>query len=152
MPSGSGWGTPRESIRRECARRGADQVVAGCATLLSGQDADDDLVVALGGPHGRAVLDTGPAPAHHYWLRVWGARGLLQAWDLASAAGQQAAVPALLAGLADEAWRVREMSAKVVARHQVDPALAAVAELQHDRVPRVRAAAGRALAALTSGG
>jgi hypothetical protein len=141
--------TPRESILRECARRGPDRVVAGCAAMLAGQDADDDLIIALGGPMGRYVLDTGPAPVHRYWLRVWSARGLLHAWD--QAAEQPAAVQAVLTGLTDEAWRVREMSARVVARHRVDQALTAVADLQDDDVPRVRAAASRALTALTRG-
>jgi hypothetical protein len=45
---------------------------------------------------------------------------------------------------------VRELAAKVVARHRIDDALSAMADLQEDPVPRVRSAAGRALAALTA--
>jgi hypothetical protein len=41
------------------------------------------------------------------------------------------------------------MAAKVVARRRLGDALAAVAALQQDPVPRVRAAAARALAVLT---
>jgi HEAT repeat protein len=55
----------------------------------------------------------------------------------------------VIAALADEAWRVREMAAKVVARRRLGDALTAVAALQQDPVPRVRAAAARALAVLT---
>jgi hypothetical protein len=54
--------------------------------------------------------------------------------------------------LADEAWRVREMAAKVVARHLVDPALPSVLELNEDPVARVRVAAHRAVVRLTSNG
>jgi HEAT repeat protein len=146
VPSRSEWGlTPGQSIELECGRRGTARVVAGCIDLLGGQDADDALVIALAGPPARYVLDTGPAPVHRYWLRVWGARGLLYAWD-------DTARPAVLAALADEAWRVREMAAKVVARHLIGEALDAVAELRHDPVARVRQAATRAVTLLTAAG
>jgi hypothetical protein len=137
--------TPRQSVEAECARRGTAAVAAGCAALLSGEDADDALIIALAGPPARYVLDTGPAPVHRYWLRVWGARGLLYAWD-------DAVRPAVLAALADEHWRVREMAAKVVARHLLGEALSAVAGLTSDPVPRVRQAAQRAIATLTAAG
>jgi hypothetical protein len=137
--------TPQQSIERECGRRGRAAVVAGCVALLGGGDADDQLILALGGPPARYVLDTGPAPVHQYWLRVWAARGLLHAWDEAAAA-------AVLGGLADESWRVREMSAKVVARHRLGEALEVVAGLRDDPVPRVRAAAARAVTLLAAGG
>jgi len=42
------------------------------------------------------------------------------------------------------------MALKVVARHQVGDATAAVAQLRYDRVVRVAAAADRTLAALTA--
>jgi hypothetical protein len=54
--------------------------------------------------------------------------------------------------MADEAWRVREMAAKVVARHRVGDAFAAVSRLRSDQVPRVRAAAERAVVTLTASG
>jgi HEAT repeat protein len=73
-----------------------------------------------------------------YWARVWGARALLYAWD-------PLAIPAIVTGLADEHWRVREMSAKVVRRREVGEAADAAAPLVADDVPRVRAAAVRAL-------
>jgi hypothetical protein len=50
--------------------------------------------------------------------------------------------------MADEHWRVREMAAKVAARHLVDEATTALADLRDDSVPRVRAAAERALVRL----
>jgi hypothetical protein len=137
--------TPKQSIGTECARRGTGEVVAGCVALLGRRDADDSLIIALGGPPARYVLDTGPAPVHLYWLRVWGARGLLYAWD-------DTARPAVLAALQDEHWRVREMAAKVVARHLLGEATDAVAELRTDQVARVRQAAGRAVTLLTAAG
>lgn len=68
-------------------------------------------------------------------------RGLLWSWD-PRAAGT------VCAAMADEHWRVREMAAKVAARHLVDEATTALADLRDDSVPRVRAAAERALVRL----
>lgn len=136
---------PRLSIEAVCTRRGRQAVVAGCVALVLGDDSDADLIVALGGGHARSVLDGGPRPDQVYWFRVWAMRGLLWAWD-------DSALGAVLAGLADPAWRVREMSAKVIARHGLGDAFGAVAELRDDPVPRVRAAATRAVAVLTAAG
>lgn len=142
MPSRSIWGlTPKQSIELECARRGEADVVAGCVELLAGRDVDDELVFAIGGPGARSVLDGW----QQYWLRVWAMRALLYAWD-------DTARPAVLAGLADQAWRVREMAAKVIARRQLGDALADVAKLRDDPVPRVRAVAARAVTILTASG
>jgi HEAT repeat protein len=125
----------------ECARRGTGELVAGCIELLGRHDADDALVVALGGPAARAVLDSG----QQYWLRVWAARALLYAWD-------ETARAAVLAALSDESWRVREMAAKVVARRRLGEAIAVVSGLRHDPVERVRQAAARATVILTATG
>jgi hypothetical protein len=54
--------------------------------------------------------------------------------------------------LTDDSWRVREMSARVVAKHLVSAATAVVAELRDDPVPRVRYAAERALIRLGTAG
>lgn len=140
------WGmTPRQSIEAECARRGHDEVVAGCVALLSGRGSDPELVLALGGPPAEYVLSGGEGGPNGYWPRVWAARGLLHAWG-------EEAEPAIVAATADEAWRVREMAAKVIARHDVGEALSAVAALCDDPVPRVRRAAERAVELLTSRG
>lgn len=141
VPSSSGK-TPRERVEQECARRGRDDVVAGCIELLNGYEADPDLILALGGPPARWVV-TGEQAGPPYWLRVWAARGLLWAWD-------DVALPSLLLALTDEAWRVREMALRVVARHRLEDALTTVADLQEDPVPRVRAAASRALVRLAA--
>ena len=135
------WGlTPRQSIEAECARRGKDAVVAGCVDLLAGREADPDLVIALGGPGATRVVN---GENKRYWLRVWGARGLLWAWD-------DAATAAVTAALGDDHWRVREMACKVIARHRVGDALPVVADLRDDPIPRVRDAASRAVVLLTA--
>ena len=127
----------------ECERRGADVVVRACANMLGGGDVDASLVATLGGDHATYVLAGAEGGVGGYWPRVWAARGLLHVWS-------DEATEAVVAGARDEAWRVREMVAKVVARHHVDGALAAVETLRHDQVPRVRRAAQRALVALAS--
>jgi hypothetical protein len=138
--------TPRQSIAAECERRGKAAVVAGCIDLLRGrQDTDDALLIALAGPAAEAVLDGSAGGKAGYWPRVWAARGLLHAWD-------DRATGVIIQATADDAWRVREMSAKVIARHHVGDALLAVSQLRTDPVPRVRAAAERAVVRLTATG
>ncbi|MEV0714719.1 hypothetical protein [Asanoa sp. NPDC050611] len=123
--------------------------MAGCVALLAGADDDDlQLIIVLGGPATSWALDPadgGPGSSRWYWVRVWAARGLLWAWE-------DRAASTIVAALDDPAWRVREMAAKVVARHLVGDALARVTVLRDDPVPRVRAAAHRAVVALTTAG
>ena len=138
--------TPRQSVAAECQRRGKPAVVSGCIDLLQGRhDVDDTLVVALGGPPAEYVLGGHAGGKAGYWPRVWAARGLLHAWDDRAAA-------AIIHATTDNAWRVREMAAKVIARHRIGDALAAVAQLRNDPVARVRAAAERAIVILTASG
>jgi HEAT repeat protein len=136
--------TPQQSIERECARRGRDEVVVGCRALLRDETADPELVLALGGPGARRIL-AGGSDDQRYWLRVWGARGLL--W-----AGADGAVTEIRLALGDESWRVREMALKVIARHRLGDLTAEAADARHDPVARVRQAADRALAVLTAAG
>jgi hypothetical protein len=134
MPARSGWElTPRQSVELECARRGESAVVTGCIALLRGQDVDDGLI------------HDSPRQRNQYWRRVWGARGLLYAWTPRAAA-------AIVGGLSDEHWRVREMAAKVIAKREIGEALHEVTTLREDPVPRVRAAAERAIVVLTAAG
>ena len=135
--------TPAQSVAAECQRRGAAAVVSGCIDLLEARDVDDGLVLALGGAAAPYVLSGGEGGRPGHWPRVWAARGLLYVWE-------DRAAPAVVRATADDAWRVREMAAKVVARHRVDEALEAVTGLRDDDVARVRAAAGRAVARLTA--
>jgi hypothetical protein len=141
--------TPRQSVEQECRRRGEAEVVAGCLTLLAGGDADRDFVYALGGPAADSVLGPHVRSDQRYFLRTWAARALLYAWDDSARA---TVLAALLTALGDEAWRVREMAAKVIAKRKLGDALPAVAALRGDPVPRVRAAATRATVALTASG
>lgn len=149
MPTAAGL-TPRQSIRAECARRGRHALIAGCADLLHGryETVDDALVIALGGEHGVSVLAGWNGGKAGYWPRVWAARGLLHAWDPAD---EEDATEAIIHATSDAAWRVREMAGKVIARHRVGDALDAIAALRADPVPRVRAAAQRAVIMLTAG-
>jgi hypothetical protein len=135
--------TPRESVAAECGRRGAGAVVSGCVDLLEGREVDDGLVRALGGAPAEYVLSGGEGGKGGYWPRVWAARGLLYVWE-------DRAAGAIIGATGDGSWRVREMAAKVIARHGVGDGLDAVAGLRGDEVPRVRAAAERAVARITA--
>jgi hypothetical protein len=147
-PAGFARGsTPRLRLAAGCARYGREALAAACAALLAGRpdDVSDDVIMILGGEHGQHVLDGGAGGRAGYWPRVWAARGLLHQWD-------PAATAAVIGAARDEAWRVREMAAKVVARHKVGDAFDAVEALRADEVARVRAAAARAVTVLTAAG
>jgi hypothetical protein len=73
-----------------------------------------------------------------YWVRTWGARGLLHCWD-------DVATGPVVAGLADEHYRPAEMCLKVSARHEVAGSGPGAALLTRHSLPRVRAAAVRTL-------
>ena len=100
--------------------------------------------MGLGGPTARKFLD-GDVHDDTYWLRVWGARGLLWVWD-------DVATAELLLALSDDSWRVREMGLKVIARHRLGDLLTDVVAVRSDPVARVRQAADRALTLLTGSG
>src|SRR5579875_1543851 len=137
MASGSIWQlTPRQSIEAECVRRGRDALVEGCIAILQGRadQVDDALIFALGGTAAQRVLTGEYRGDGAMWQRVWATRGLLWAWE-------DRATAALELALTDDAWRVREMAAKVARRYLVGEALPAVAALQADPVQRVRDAA-----------
>jgi hypothetical protein len=139
--------TPKQRITAECARHGTGPLIASCIALLDDRPAEvsDQLILVLGGEHGRNVLDGFDGGKAGYWPRVWAARVLLHQWD-------SAATAAITQATHDEAWRVREMAAKVIAVHRVGAALDAVAALRTDPVERVRAAAARAVTLLTAAG
>lgn len=133
--------TPRRRVEAQCADRGTQAVVSGCVALLGGDRSDRQLIISLGGSSARQMLLGNSRADEMLWLRVWATRGLLWAWD-------GTAVDALRGALLDDAWRVREMAAKVVARHLVGDLLTNVANLREDPVARVRHAAERAVARL----
>jgi hypothetical protein len=151
--NGGGPPTPRQRIAGECAGGSRAALIAGCVALLAGRpdDVDDRLITVIGGDAAAHVLDGGEGGRSGYWPRVWAARGLLHAWEerAGQAAEAEPATDAIIGALGDHAWRVREMAAKVVAAHRVGQALGAVAALRDDPIPRVRAAAERAVVLLT---
>jgi HEAT repeat protein len=115
--------------------------VRDCVEILSGGEADADFLIVIGGPNAKGVLAGRDGGLEGYWPRVWAARGLLHVWD-------DVATDALIAATTHDSWRVREMSAKVVARNHVAPAIDAVVALLDDRNARVRTAARRAFDAI----
>jgi hypothetical protein len=132
------WGmTPKQSIELECDRRGRRDVVHDCVAILNGRAAADDFLRVIGGPSAEVVLDGQAGGLDGYWPRVWAARGLLHVWD-------DVATDAIIDATTNESWRVREMAAKVIARHHVGPAIDAVVTLLDDDIVRVRTAASRA--------
>jgi hypothetical protein len=133
--------TPRRRIEALCADRGTHAVVSGCVALLGGDRSDRQLIISLGGSSARQILLGNSRADEMLWLRVWATRGLLWAWD-------GTAIDALRGALLDEAWRVREMAAKAVARHLVGGLVNDVANLREDPVGRVRYAAERAVTRL----
>lgn len=101
-----------------------------CVDLLDGADPHTyaDVLAYLGGH-----LDWDP-----YWVRAWGARGLLYVW--ADSAG-----PSVVQGLHDPAWRVAENCLKVATVHELSAAGPAAVELAGHPLPRVRAQAVRTI-------
>lgn len=123
-------------------RLGPDAFTAVCLALMRGAPREDHLdalpwLTGHAWSEGEPVRDRGTW--QDYWLRTWGARGLLHVWD-------DAGSDAVVAGLADEHWRPAEMCLKVVAAHDVAGAGDGAAALADHDLPRVRAAAMRALA------
>lgn len=123
-------------------RIGVPAFVGVCTDLMAGADRNayvEELRSLTGHAWvaGEDVFD--PQKWHDYWLRTWGARGLLHVWD-------DRATDAIVAGLADEHWRPAEMCLKVTARHEVAGTGDGAAALLTHPLPRVRVQALRALA------
>jgi HEAT repeat protein len=135
---------PKDLVAQACAKYGREVVGRWCADLLAGRRAYDDpdapSITWLGGAHAEAELHRGDLRerGQDYWVRVWAARGLRYAWTPGAARDVQAA-------LADPAWRVRETAVKLVGLYELGEAADALVPLVDDEVPRVRAAAVRAL-------
>jgi hypothetical protein len=129
--------TPRQSIQFECERRSATEFVRDCVAILNDEAVDDHFLRVIGGPSAESVLDGRDGGLDGYWPRVWAARGLLHEWN-------DTATSAIIDAATHESWRVREMSAKVIARHRVRTAIDAVVSLLDDDNARVRTAAARA--------
>ena len=135
--------SPGDRARAAADALGDRELTAWCADLIAGRAAwGDPAGPDTGWVGGRAAQRWGSPErlddTTDYWARVWAARTLLYVWD-------DACTAAVVAGLEDPAWRVREMCAKVSARWEVGAAADACAALIDDEVPRVRAAAVRVL-------
>jgi len=113
---------------------GEATVVKRSISLLAGNNQGEDFLVYVGGEHARGILDGAPVL---YWPELWGTRALLYVWD-------DSAVAAVRAALGNQAWRVREMGARVAATRGLE-LVPALTELLTDEVARVRAAAARAI-------
>jgi hypothetical protein len=119
---------------------GPDAVADWCAALLLGADPADEAAPELDWLGGASSVSMVAKNLDlDYWPRVWGARGLLHAY-------RPQAEPAVVAGLGDRSWRVRELCAKVARAHEVGAAAEGLHAACADDVPRVRVAAVRALA------
>lgn len=126
--------SPGDRIALAVARFGETDVADRAAALLTGHNEGAEFLLWVGGRHAQGILDGAPAL---YWPEVWGARTLLFAWDPAAAS-------AVRDGLANQAWRVREMCCRVVAAREL-PFGDDLVPLLRDEVARVRANAARAL-------
>jgi hypothetical protein len=137
--------TPREAVAKACREAGEQKVALWCAELITRPDWNHPVLKWIGGASLAAHRERGlDDDVNEYWLRVWGARGLLYAWS-------PRAAPAVVSGLDDPAWRVREMCAKVARLRELGEAAEPLAALVTDEVPRVRLAAVRALALVGEG-
>jgi hypothetical protein len=110
-----------------------------CVRLYREMDWGDEpeLMSYLAGAAGPRWVELGFG-TQAYYVRTWALRAMLYAWD-------ESASATVIDALEDGHWRPREMALKVVAKRLVDGDVDAVARLQDDPVPRVQAAARRAL-------
>ena len=131
--------TPASRVAAAVAASSEADVVERAIALLAGYNVGEEFLLVAGGEHAQGLLDGAPPL---YWPEVWGARVLLYAYN-------DTATDAVLAGLHNQAWRVREMCTRVAAARAV-PAQSQLRELLGDEVARVRAAAARALGVLGS--
>lgn len=121
-------------IAAAVATWGDDEVVKRSVALVAGFNAGDEFLLVVGGKHAQGLLNGAPPL---YWPELWGTRALLYVWN-------DSAVAAVTAALANQAWRVREMAVRVAATRGL-PVVEQLTALLTDEVPRVRAAAARAL-------
>ncbi|MEJ7629243.1 MAG: HEAT repeat domain-containing protein [Nocardioidaceae bacterium] len=129
--------TVRALVTELGERVGAETAAGWCADLLSGADPHDYVAMLdyLGSNCGRAAFD----PSwYDYWVRTWGARGLLYVWA-------DSAASTVVQGLGDEHWRPAEMCLKVSSLRELAEAGVPAVSLTEHELPRVRANAVRTL-------
>ena len=132
---------PAARIAHAVAALGEGEVVSRSVALLAGYNVGDEFLLYAGGTHAKGILDGAPPL---YWPEVWGARALMYVWD-------DSAQIAVRAGLTNQAWRVREMSAKVTAARGL-PFVEEITALATDDNARVRAQAARTLGEIADAG
>ena len=114
-----------------------------CVELLEGADRKDHPDAM---PYFTGVVFDEDSPIYYpaqwkdYWVRTWGARGLLYVWD-------DVATHAVVCGLGDEHWRPAEMCLKVSTRRELGQAGPGACALLGHPLPRVRGQALRTLGA-----
>ncbi|MEU8221819.1 HEAT repeat domain-containing protein [Kribbella sp. NPDC048915] len=138
---------PRDVVRAACAAHGEDAIVDWSKAFLSGEISGEEAygaalpkLVAITGaenPGGwRAPVD----PVNYYWVRVWAARVFRYVW-------RDDVVDVLRDAAADPAWRVREHVARITAQRELGELVDALLPMLDHELPRVRAAAVRAVGA-----
>jgi hypothetical protein len=120
--------SPADRIAAAVKIYGERETVDRAAALLGGANAGEDFLLFVGGTHAKGILDGAPAL---YWPELWGARALMYVWH-------DSAAIAIKSGLTNQAWRVREMSLKVVAAREL-AFTEQVLPMLTDEVGRVRA-------------
>jgi len=130
---------PSVLVGLAAARWGQRGLMERCVRLYREMDWGDEpeLMSFVAGAAGPRWVELGFG-TQSYFVRTWALRAMLYAWDDSASA-------TVIDALEDEHWRPREMALKVVAKRRVDGDIDAVARLQDDPVPRVQAAARRAL-------
>jgi hypothetical protein len=138
---------PRDVIHAACAQYGEDVVIDWCVAFLTGEIPGED---AYGPDLPKLVAITGSAnpggwsqpvdPVNFYWIRVWAARAFLYIW-------RDDVVEALALVADDPAWRVREHVARITAQRELGQLVDALIPMLDHELPRVRAAAVRAVGA-----
>jgi HEAT repeats len=142
LPAPTGHDVPVAVRIRELDRLvGRERLVDVCCDLLAGADRTS-YVPELRYLTGHAWESGDPtfdaSVWKDYWVRTWGARGLLHCWS-------DRATDAVVAGLGDEHYRPAEMCLKVSAGHEVSGSGPGAAALTTHELARVRAAAARTL-------
>jgi HEAT repeat protein len=130
--------SPRESWAALARGVGEGEAARRCVAMLTADSPADvaDTLLRLGDTAPQALRPD--SPWKPYWVRVWGARGLLYVWD------ESCASP-VVQGLRDEHWRVAEMCLKVSAKRELGEAAPGAVALSGHELPRVRAAVARDL-------
>lgn len=112
---------------------GEPQFVLRAVSLIAGHNEGEEFLLVVGGEHAKGILEGAPVL---YWPELWGMRALLYAWD-------DSAAPAVAAGLENQAWRVREMAARVAALRGLPVRETLLGLLTDDVAPRARGRGAR---------